>query len=466
MRGPHMPRDWPAAGSGLPTTVDVGQLFDEQPVGPMQWRVLGLCGTVALLDGLDVQSIGLAAPAISAQLGIAPQSLGLVFSAALAGLALGAFLLGPVADRLGRKNTLVAATIWFGLFTLATALASSFDQLLVVRFLAGLGLGGAMPSFVSLASEYVPKQRRTVIVSLIWAGYPLGGVVGGLLGSYIIPTFGWPSIFIVGGIAPLLVGVLITAMLPESPAYLVNSGRPAEQVARTLRRVFPLAILPERASYVLRREATRSAAFSELFAGGRGTGTTLLWVSFFFAFMLLISNASWSPILLQKEGISAPQAAFAMAVFNFGSLFGTAFAGLLVANFGSARVLPLTMAAGAVAYLLIGQCIASAAAVNAVELAFGFLLGCSSSGLIGLAAVFYPSSVRSTGVGWATAIGRIGSFCGPLAIGALVAGRLPPQAIFAVLGLATLIGAAACLILCLRQRKSAGPLDRPAAVET
>jgi len=180
-------------------TVDVGELIDTQGIGRAQWRVIGLCALVALLDGLDLQSIGLAAPGIGAQLHIAPQSFGVVFSAALAGLALGAFALGPVADRIGRRSVLVASTLCFGLFTLATAYLNTFEELLAYRFLAGAGLGGAMPSFISLASEYVPGPRRAAIVSLLWAGFPLGGVVGRLVGSRIIPAYGWPSIFIVGG---------------------------------------------------------------------------------------------------------------------------------------------------------------------------------------------------------------------------------------------------------------------------
>src|SRR6266851_3156848 len=153
---------------------------------------------------IETRPIGLAAPAMGGELHIAPQAFGLVFSAALAGLALGAFLFGPVADRAGRKRVLVGATFCFGFFTLATAYAGSLPELLACRFLAGVGLGGAMPSFISLASEYVPKARRAAVVSLLWAGFPLGGVVGGLLGSRIIPAYGWQSIFVVGGVLPIL----------------------------------------------------------------------------------------------------------------------------------------------------------------------------------------------------------------------------------------------------------------------
>src|SRR5450631_3544411 len=188
--------------------LDVGALIETRPIGPAQWTVIGLCALVAMLDGLDLQSIGLAAPAIAAQLHVAPQAFGVVFSAALAGLALGAVVLGPLADRVGRKRVLVCAAFCFGFFTLTTAYADSLPELLAARFLTGIGLGGAMPSFISLASEYVAKTRRAAVVSLLWAGFPLGGVVGGVLGSWIIPAYGWPSIFLVGGALPILLSIV------------------------------------------------------------------------------------------------------------------------------------------------------------------------------------------------------------------------------------------------------------------
>src|SRR6202007_2218219 len=185
-----------------------------RPIGRTQWIGIGLCALVALLDGLGLESIGLAAPAMIPALPIAPQGLGFVFSAALAGLALGAFLLGPLADRIGRKRVLVGATFCFGVFTLVTAYAGDLPELLTCRFLTGLGLGGAMPSFISLASEYVPKARRATVVSLLWAGFPLGGVVGGVFGSRIIPAYGWQSLFLIGGVLPILLSMILAAVLP------------------------------------------------------------------------------------------------------------------------------------------------------------------------------------------------------------------------------------------------------------
>ncbi len=434
--------------------LDVVALIETRPIGPRQWTVIGLCAFVAMLDGLDLQSIGLAAPAMGAQLHIAPQAFGVVFSAALAGLALGAFLLGPLADRVGRKRVLVAATFCFGVFTLATANAGSLPELLTCRFLTGFGLGGAMPSFISLGSEYVAKTRRTAVVSLLWAGFPLGGVVGGLLGSRIIPAYGWQSIFLVGGVLPILLSIILAIALPESVSFLVATGKSHDRIGRTLRRIFPDVTTTGETRFELIREIAPRATVLELFASGRAAGTLLLWAGFFFAFMILVTNSSWSPILLRRVGIAAEQSALALALYNFGSLFGSAAAGMLLNRFGILRVLPPTLTLGALAYAMVGWSAPSFGSVMIAEGLFGLLLGCASSGLIALSAIYYPVAIRSTGVGWATGMGRLGSFVGPLAVGQMVGAQWGVTTIFAVLGGSVLIGAVASALMGLLPKAS------------
>ena len=432
--------------------LDVGALIETRPVGPAQWTVIGLCAFVAMLDGMDLQSIGLAAPAMSAQLQIAPQAFGVVFSAALAGLALGAFLFGPVADRVGRKCVLVVATLCFGVFTLTTAYADNFPELLVARFLTGVGLGGAMPSFISLASEYVPKARQAAVVGLLWAGFPLGGVVGGLLGSWIIPTYGWQSIFLVGGILPILLSMILAVALPESVSFLVMAGTSQARISRALLRVFPDVSMAGEIRYEFAKEIAPRTTVLELFRSGRAAGTLLLWASFFFAFMILVTNSAWSPILLRRVGIAPEQTALALALFNFGSLFGSAAAGVLLGRFGLIRVLPPTLTLGAMAYVTVGWSAPSLDAVMGAEGLFGLLLGCASSGLIALAAITYPVVIRSTGVGWATGIGRLGSVAGPLAVGLMVSAQWDVRTIFLAAGGSVLIGAAASALMGLLSR--------------
>jgi AAHS family 4-hydroxybenzoate transporter-like MFS transporter len=425
---------------------NVSELIDTQPIGVFQIRIVALCAVVALLDSLDLQSIGLAAPAMIADLHIRPSSLGAVFSAALAGLALGAFSFGQLADRVGRKAVLVAATVCFGVFTICTALAPDLGVLLVYRFCAGLGLGGAMPSFISLTSEYVPRRLRAPVIALLWTGFPLGGVVGGLLGSWIIPALGWQSVFWVGGVLPLLVGAILVLALPESISFLVATAAPADRVRRLLQNAYPGASVPAAAKFVLNEERTGGVSVLRLFAMGRAVGTTVLWISFFIVFMMLVTNSAWAPTLLKREGIDIGQSALAMAVYNLGAMIGTVVAGWLVMGIGAAVVLPIVMLGSAVSLGLVGYAAPSAQLVTTLEGLFGLFLGCGSSGLIALAAIYYPTAIRSTGVGWAMSMGRVGSFAGPLAVGSLVATGLSTIGVFVASGLPALIAAATTVI--------------------
>ena len=434
-----------------PPLVQATELIEQRKLGGAQRAIIALCGLVALLDGMDLQSIGLAAPLMAEALHVAPRAFGLVFSAALAGLALGAFALGPLADRYGRKRVLVVATVCFGVFTLCTAFADSFEELLVCRFLTGVGLGGAMPSFISLASEYVPGRMRATVVSLLWAGFPLGGVIGGLVASRLIPAFGWRSIFIAGGAPPLLLAGALILALPESLGYLVNSGAAPERIAQTLRRIFPDAVIPDHARFAIAGNASPNARMSQLFALGRAGGTILLWTGFFFVFMILVTNSAWSPTLLGAEGVPIEYSAVALATFNFGSLFGSGVAGLLLTRFGIAAVLPGAFAVSALAYALVGYGAPSVVAVTIFQGLFGLFAGCASSGLIALAAIFYPTAIRATGVGCAMAAGRCGSIVGPLIVGDLLGAHWPVQNIFSVMGASVLIGAVAVLALGLRR---------------
>jgi MFS transporter, AAHS family, 4-hydroxybenzoate transporter len=192
----------------------------------------------------------------------------------------------------------------------------------------------------------------------------------------------------------------------------------------------------------------------ELFRSGRAAGTLLLWASFFFAFMILVTNSAWSPILLRRVGIAPEQTALALALFNFGSLFGSAAAGILLSRFGVLRVLPPTLMLGALAYATIGWSAPSLDAVMVAEGLFGLLLGCASSGLIALAAIYYPIAIRSTGVGWATGIGRLGSVAGPLAVGQMVGAQWDLPTIFAALGGSVLMGAVASALMALLPQAS------------
>ncbi|HUN47978.1 MAG TPA: MFS transporter, partial [Stellaceae bacterium] len=223
--------------------VDVAEFIDESRVSGFQITLMVICGLVAMLDGFDAQLIGYVVPAIAQSWSIAGSAIGAsfkwVFAAGLFGLTLGALLGGPVADRIGRKSVMLASVAVFGLFTLASALAEDASQLILLRFLTGLGLGGAMPNTIALTAEYAPHRIRTTLITAMFVGFPIGNVVAGAVSVPLMHEFGWPGVFYFGGLAPLILLPVAAALLPESVRFLVAHGRPASRVANILERIRP-----------------------------------------------------------------------------------------------------------------------------------------------------------------------------------------------------------------------------------
>lgn len=401
------------------SSVNIAELIDRRPLGRMQITIIVLCGLVALLDGFDLLAIGVAAPAMAGSLHIAPNQLGAVFSAALFGLMLGAFGLGPIADRYGRKCVLIAATATFGVFTLFTAGAVTLQQILLLRFLAGVGLGGAMPGFISLAAEYTPRAQRQAVVGLLWTGFPLGGVIVGLLATRLIAAVGWQSLFYIGGILPLGLSIVLIRTLPDSIEFLVMRGAAWQKIRYLLARINPTVNIASDCQFISNGEKNRGVPVWQLFSAGRAGGTILLWASYFVTFMMLVTSATWTPTLLQRAGIGGAQSSMAMALFAMGSVVGTPLAGFLVSRFAARSVLPAALVGSGITLGAVGEATQSLTLVTIFLGLAGFFLGVASSGLIALAPLLYSTAIRSTGVGWAMGLGRFGSFVGPLAIGLL-----------------------------------------------
>src|SRR6266446_8828753 len=214
--------------------IDVAEFIDRQPVGGFQIRLLLTCAAVLFLDGFDTQAIGYVAPALAKEWGLSKGALGPVFSAGLFGLMIGALVFGPLADRVGRKKIIILSTLAFGLGALVTAFVQDVNTLLAIRFLTGLGLGGAMPNAVAMTSEFNPRRRSATMVMIMFCGFSVGAALGGLLAAALIPQFGWRSVFVVGGAAPLLLVPILARRLPESVRFLALTGRAHERVAELL----------------------------------------------------------------------------------------------------------------------------------------------------------------------------------------------------------------------------------------
>lgn len=427
--------------------IDVPRLLDALPVSAFQVRVASLCAAVIFLDGFDTQSINYVAPSIIKAWHVLPAALGPVFGFGLAGLALGALAGGPLADRFGRKPVILGSMLLFGLFSLLTVTADSITSLLVLRFATGLGLGGAMPNAIALTSEYSPMRRRATMIMAMFCGFSVGSLLGGYIAAQIIPAFGWTAIFWIGGALPVLLAILLAATLPESIRVLTLRDHESAKIRSILLRIDPTQPLTPSTRFRAGEARAPGLAVRQLFRGGRRTTTLLLWVMFFMNLLDLYFLASWLPTVLSQAGISV-----AMAIYTSLPLQGGGIAGALVLSLLIDGKRPFLVQAAA--YLAASFCIAcigvagtSVALLIVAIAAAGFCIVGSQIGANALAAMYYPTAIRSTGVGWALGIGRIGSIIGPLAGGVLLGWHLPTPSLFFCAAIPALIAAAAALAM-------------------
>jgi AAHS family 4-hydroxybenzoate transporter-like MFS transporter len=293
-------------------TIDVAEFIDSQPVGRFQIRLLATCAAVLFLDGFDTQAIGFVAPALAREWGVTKVALGPVFSAGLFGLMLGALLFGPLADRVGRKKIIIVSTVAFGLGALITAFVQDVSTLIVIRFLTGLGLGGAMPNAIALTSEFNPRRRRATMVMIMFCGFSVGAALGGLLAAALIPQFGWRSVFVVGGVAPLLLAPILAVKLPESVRFLALTRGFDARVAQLLLLVNPGAVFAPATRFVVDEPKLSGIPVKHLFTSGRTVPTLLLWVVFFMSLLDLYFLSNWLPTVLNDLGASLSQAALSV----------------------------------------------------------------------------------------------------------------------------------------------------------
>ena len=435
--------------SATPTedaSVDVAAFIDAQPVGAFQVRLLLICATVLFLDGFDTTAIGYVAPALAKEWNIGKAALGPVFSAGLFGLMIGALLFGPLADRIGRRKIIIFSTLAFGIGTLLTSLVNDVNSLLAIRFLTGLGLGGAMPNTIALTSEFSPHRRRATMVMVMFVGFSIGAALGGLLAAALIPPFGWRSVFVVGGAAPLLLVPILALRLPESVRFLALTGRADARVAELLARVNAKAVLAAGTRFVADEPALRGIPVQHLFRGGRTLATLLLWVVFFMSLLDIYFLSNWLPTVLNDLGASISQAAAIGSMLQVGGVVGTFALGSIIDRF-SFRALALVYFVAVFAVGAIGQLGHSAALVTLAIFVAGFCIVGGQIAANALAAGFYPTSVRATGVGWALGIGRVGSIVGPLVGGVLLSLKWSAGEVFVAAAAAALCAALAAFSL-------------------
>ena len=390
---------------------------------------VALCIGVAVLEGLDIQAIGVAAPRLFPLLGVKPAQAGLIFSASTLGLAFGAMAGGRLADLLGRKYVLIGAVSIFGVLSLVTPLTHSLASLELVRFLTGLGLGGAMPNLIALVSENSPPRWRVSIVTIMWAGTPLGGIVAAQIA--VATGDHWQTIFYAGGLLPMLLVPAMLALLPESVSF-----------ARL------------RATHAADRAPALGAA-DALFGGGRAGTTMLIWISYFCIQMILYLLLNWLPLLMGAQGFSHAQSAFSATAYNAGGVMGGVGFGLLL-GFARRRWLLGVVFAGMAAGLL-GLAVAGSSL--SLSLVWALVCGLFVIGgqyvLYGVTPEIYPVAGRGTGVGAAVSIGRLGSVVGPIMAGQLLSLHVAvPRLLTGLLPLVAVAAIAILLVESIRVRRA------------
>ena len=398
------------------------------------------------MDGFDAQSMGFLVPPISEALGISLADFGPVLASALVGLTIGAMLSGPIADRWGRRWPLILSTFAFGVFSIATTQASSVWEFVLFRFLTGLGLGGAIPNVVALASEFAPARLQPILVTTIFAGMPAGALFASVLASLVLPVWGWKAVLFVGGVLPIAIAFILMARLPESIRFLTERGRETAAIHRLLRRIAPDLESAPLASPGATDARIDGFPVAHLFTEGRAGGTVLLWIPFFMNLLILFFVVSWLPALMRQAGMPASAGVSAVLMFSVGGIIGTVSQGRLMKAFGSQRMILIDFGAALVLIIAASSMFSSFALLTASILLLGAFVQGAQGGLNVLAAAFYPTAIRSTGVGWALGIGRIGSIIGPTLGGALLAMKWTPQEIFRAGAIPAAGGAVALLV--------------------
>ena len=424
--------------------LDIGDLVDGGRIRAMHWRVIALGAAVTVIDGIDLAAMGMVVPPIAEQWALAPEAFAGVLSAALVGVLFGSATAGSLGDAIGRRRTLVLMAAVSAVFMVLTAFAGTLNELLVYRFFTGFGAGGSIPVAIALTSEYMPVRRRNALVTLMYAGATFGATMAGLVGPAVIGHYGWQGMFLAGGVATALVGVLLAFFLPESLRFLVSKGRDPERVRRLAGRLRPDADTAS-ATFVIREQTHGGGSLRELF-GGRQTAVTLVvWVVFvatqFQGYFLLL----WLPTVFTQAGLALAGALVLMALFNLGGTVSGPTLGWIGDRTNAQRVLAIVFPVAAVCIGSLGF----ATEMPSVLPVLVFVAGAASLGaglcLGSVTASLYPTRARSTGVGWALSIGRAGSITAPL-IGAMALSG-GARNFFLIAAIAPLIAAAGLVVL-------------------
>lgn len=419
------------------------QFFDQQKFGLQQFIVIALCLLVNMLDGFDITAMAVVASDVSIEMNIPDHQLGLVFSFSLAGMMLGAMFLASLSDVFGRRKVILYALLIVGVSVVATAYVNSIALLIVLRFISGLGAGAMLASQATLASEYSSERFRALAVAVVTAGYPLGAMFTGVVGGYLVPEFGWRSMFLAGGVVTLILWLIACLLLPESLQFLLNKkpNNALQKINAILKRFSaePISSLPANDEQVSKGVI---ANILSLLDPAYRVKTITLWVSFMFAVFTLYYFLSWLPKSLINEGFDAEFGRQAFILFNLGGVVGIFLLGALAARWKLSRVVSLFFLCAALLMFSFSLFSTEKVGILILVTGIGLLMQGGFVGLYALPAKLYASDIRSTGVGWAIGLGRLGAVFGPAVAGYLIASGISIEMNFAIFAIPVVL---ACL---------------------
>jgi len=423
--------------------IDVQEFLNAHRFSGFQWLIFALCFCIVLLDGFDTAAIGYIAPSLVSEWGLPKPALAPVLSAALFGLAGGALCAGPLSDRFGRKPILITSVLLFGIACLGSSQSGDLRSLTVFRFITGLGLGAAMPNAVTLMSEFCPDGKRATLTNAMFCGFPLGAAFGGFLAAWMIPLWGWRSVLMLGGIAPLFLTALMMLVLPESIRYMVAKQQRLEKIRSVLMRISSEAA--DATSFVKTEQAVASEGQSGaalVISRPYAVGTVMLWTAYFMGLVIFYALINWMPVLFKDAGMDPRTATLISALFPLGGV-GAVFFGWLMDRYNANWIIAIGYALTALSIFAIGQAVGSLGLLVVVVFAAGTLMNTAQSSMPALAAAFYPTQGRATGIAWMLGIGRFGGIAGSYLVAELTGLQLGFAGIFAIVAIAGLIAALA-----------------------
>jgi MFS transporter, AAHS family, 4-hydroxybenzoate transporter len=436
--------------------INISNLVDAARLRRFHLWLAFWCLLAMMADGFDLLNASIAGPALIKEWGISRAALGPVFSASLVGFFVGAPFFGYLGDRFGRRLAIISSLLFIGVTTLACAWASDLQQLLWLRFFSGLGLGGVLPNVIALNAEFAPKRLRATMLVIMSMGISLGGAIPGIVGVTLMPSYGWPVIFVIGGVIPIVIGLCLILAIPDSIKFMVLRGDRHEAVARLVRKLDPALIVAPAARFVLNvdeGEASTRGSPAALFRNGWASVTVLVWMIFILNLMANNLMNAWLPMIVQVSGHSAAQGSYAGSLYQLGGSAGGLLIGILIDRFGL-KVLVIMFALAAPVLAFTG----TPGISDTTLLTMAFLCGCvvvgMQNGLNASAGLIYPTALRANGVGYALGVGRIGSIAGPL-IGSLLTGLgMPVATFFYVTAIGPLLCAVAFTVLLKRLNRT------------